>query len=69
MIYSDPSISGGFVNAGETVVSKTFTLDGSITSANNLTYKVNLKVDTNTYEDIPVDPSHVGYYISEWGNI
>ena len=51
LIYSDPSISGGFVNAGETLVSKTFTLDGSITSANNLTYKVNLKVDTNTYEE------------------
>ena len=29
--------------------SKKFVLDGSITSANNLTYKVNLKVDTNTY--------------------
>ena len=49
LIYSDPSISGGYVNAGETVVSKTFTLDGSITSANNLSYRVNLKVDNNTY--------------------
>jgi hypothetical protein len=51
LIYSDPSISGGFVNAGETLINKTFTLDGSITSANNLTYKVNLKVDTNTYSE------------------
>ena len=51
LIYSDPTISGGTVNPGEVVLTKTFVLDGSISYSDNLTYKVSLNIDNNTYSD------------------
>ena len=51
LIYSDPTISGGNVNPGEVVLTKTFVLDGSISYADNLSYKVSLNIDNNTYAD------------------
>lgn len=51
LIYSDPTISGGNVNPGEVVLTKNFVLDGSISYADNLVYKVTLNIKNNTYGD------------------
>ena len=51
LIFKDPgTFNGGFVNAGETLVTKTFTVGGKTDNAENLPYVINFNVE-NTYGD------------------
>ena len=47
----DPNILAGYVNAGETLATKTFTVNGTVSGSNNLNYELDLNVGNNTFGD------------------
>lgn len=45
------NISGGYVNQGEAIAAREFTITGVVTGSNNLNYEVTLAINNNTYKD------------------
>ena len=49
--FNDETVEGGYVNPGEVIATKTITVNGTTSNADNLIYKFNFNVDNNTYPD------------------
>ena len=46
----DSKVTGGYVNQGEVVATKEFTITGVVTGSNNLNYEATLVINNNTYQ-------------------